>query len=320
MFDQPNPSATRDSEPLLSILLPAYRYREGVHRILSLLQPLPVADCELIVLDDSPDDEVEQEVVRWCSATGMQVAYQRNRPALGAAANWNALLGKARGKYCLLLHHDEFPLGGRFVMNLIQELRKDTDVDVIMLDCVLIDPQSGQFRRHLPTWLRAFVVNRFPQYLFRRNVIGPTSALVVRRSLYPRFDERLRWLVDVDVYVRLLKIAKRLRLCPQIQVGSILGRADSLTTSLGSSIRQIEREEQAYLQGIYRTTSLWLGPVRNKTLLRRILRICEAACWYLMRVLTRILGIFCVGPVPRSVVKKAIEIPFDYKKVIVDSK
>jgi glycosyltransferase involved in cell wall biosynthesis len=309
MFDPPNPLVTKDGEPFLSILLPAYRYREGVHRVLSLLQPLPFADCELIVLDDSPDDEIEQDVVRWCSATGMQVAYQHNRPALGAAANWNALLNKARGKYCLLLHHDEFPLSNHFVINLIQELRKDPDVDVIMLDCVLIDPQNGRCRRHLPTWLRTFVVSRFPQYLFRRNVIGPTSSLVIRRTLYPRFDVRLRWLIDVDVYVRLLKVAKCLRMCPQIKVGSILGRTDSITTGLGSSIPRIAREERAYLEGVYHTTSPWLGPVHNEPILHSMLRACEAMCWNLMRGLTRITAAFCVGPVPRSMVQKAMKTP-----------
>jgi glycosyltransferase involved in cell wall biosynthesis len=239
----------------------------------------------------------------------MRVAYRRNRPALGAAANWNALLDKARGKYCLLLHHDEFPLGDRFVIDLIQELRKDPDVDVIMLDCVLIEPQNGRCRRHLPTWLRAFVVSRFPQYLFRRNVIGPSSSLVIRRTLYPRFDVRLRWLIDVDVYVRLLKIAKRLRMCPQIQVGSILGRADSITTGIRSSVPQIEREERAYLEGVHHTTSLWLGPVHDESILHSMLRACEAVCWSLLRGLTRIMDLFCAGPVPRSAVRQAIKIP-----------
>lgn len=294
-------------KPLLSILVPAYCYGDGLVRILTRLRLLPMEDCELIVLDDSPDDGVEQEVVRWSSATGMQVAYQHNRPALGAAANWNALLDKARGKYCLLLHHDEFPLGHNFVMNLIQELRKDPDVDIFMLDCILIDPQNRRCRRHLPTWLRTFVVKRFPQYLFRRNVIGPVSTLVIRRMLYPRFDERLRWLIDVDVYVRLLKVTRRLRLCPQIQVGSILGRADSITAGLGSSIPQIAREERAYLKGVHHTTSLWFGPVCNEPILHSMLRACEAVCWNLMRGLTRIMAVFCVGPVPRSVVQRAMK-------------
>ena len=309
MPDKTNPSATTDSEPVLSILLPTYKYRQGVHRILSLLHRQPLTDCELIIFDNSPDHEIKQEVAHWHSKAGMQVSYNYNDPMLSAAGNWNALLNQARGKYCLLMHHDEFPLSEHFITDIIRQLHKEPEVDVIMLDCILINPKNRRCRRHLPTWLRSFVVNRFPQYLFRRNVIGPTASLVIRRSLYPRFDERLQWLVDVDVYVRLLETTRRLRLCPKIQIGSILDRADSITKSLGSSIRQIEREEQAYLQGIHRTTSLWLGPVRNKTLLRRILRICEAACWYLMQVFTRIPSIFCVGPVPRSVVKKAIEIP-----------
>jgi len=292
----------------LSILLPAYKYRKGVRRIFSLLQPIPFADCELIVLDDSPDDEVEDEVARWHSETGMQVVYHHNRPALGAASNWNSLLDKARGKYCLLLHHDEFPLSDHFVPDLLQELRKTPDVDVIMLDCLLLNFQNGRCRRHLPTWLRAFVLHRFPQYLFRRNVIGPTSSLVIRRTLYPRFDVRLRWLIDVDVYVRLLKAAKVLKQCPKIQVGSILGRSDSITTGLGASIPQIACEERTYLQGIHHTTSLWLGPVRNEPILHSLLRGSEAVFWKLMRVLIRIIAVCCPCPVPKSVVEKAIKI------------
>jgi glycosyltransferase involved in cell wall biosynthesis len=312
MLDQTNPSAGNDSRPLLSILLPAYKYREGVQRILSLLKPQSLVDCELLVFDNSPDNEVEQEVMRWRSVEGMQVTYHHNYPEIGAAGNWNALLDRARGEYCLLLHHDEFPLSDNFVVNLIRELRKAPEVDVMMLDCLLVNPRSGRNRRHLPMWFRELIVSRFPQYLFRRNVIGPTASLVVRRTLYPRFDPRLRWFIDVDVYVQLFEVAKGLRLCPKIQIGSILGRVDSITAGLGAGIPQIAREDRTHLRNIHHTTtSLWLGPSRNGTILHFLLRVCEAVCWNLMRGLTRIASVFFVGPVPRSVVKKAIEIPFD---------
>jgi hypothetical protein len=296
-------------KPLLSILVPAYCYGEGLVRILTHLRLLPMADCEIIVFDDSPDDGIEAIVSSWCTATGMQVTYQHNCPALGVPANWNALLNKARGKYCLLLHHDEFPLGDNFVTDLVQVLRENPDVDAIMLDCILVNPCNWRCRRHLPTWLRAFVVSRFPQYLFRRNVIGPTSALVIRRTLYPRFDERLRWLIDVDVYVRLLKVTRCLKLCPQIQVGSILGRTDSITAGLGASIPQIAREERTYLKGVHHTAGLWLGPARGEPILHSMMRACEAVCWDLMRGLTRIMAAFSVDPVPRSVVEQAMKTP-----------
>jgi glycosyltransferase involved in cell wall biosynthesis len=289
--------------------MPAYCYSEGIHRILSLLQPLDGKDCELIVFDNSPDDEIGKVIRRWNSTSHLQVIYHRNQPASSAPVNWNALLDAARGEFCLLLHHDEFPLCNYFVRDLITAIRKDPGVDALILDCILVAPQGGRNRRHVPTWLRALVVKHFPHYLFRRNVIGPTSALVVRRSLYPRFDERLRWLIDVDAYVRLLKVTKRLRVCPKIQIGSMLERSDSLTTGLGSSIPQIEREERVYLEGVHHTTSLWLGPVRNEPILHSMLRACEAVCWNLMRGLTRIMAMFCTGPVPRSVVHLAMKAP-----------
>lgn len=293
--------------PLVSILVPAYRYAEGIHRILASLQPLPIEDCELIVFDDSPDDKVEVTVAQWCTTTGMLVLYQHNWPARGAVANWNALLDAATGEYCLLLHHDEFPLSNYFLRDLTTALRRDTDTDALVLDCVLVAPQTGRNRRHLPTWLRAFVVNRFPQYLFRRNVIGPTSALVIRRSLYPRFDVRLRWLVDVDLYVRMLKVATHLRLSPRIRIGSIVGRSDSITARLGTSVPQVAQEERAYLRGIHPTVGLWLGPVPGESVMHGLLRTAEAACWGLLRVLTRMAALFCPAPVLRSVVQQALQ-------------
>lgn len=292
-----------DQKPLLSILIPAYRYAEGVRRILTSLQPLPLEDCEVIVFDDSPDEEVMEVVLNW-GVNG--VKYQHNQPALGAADNWNALVEAAHGRFCLLMHHDEFPLGDAFVSRLLHALREDPDVDVLLLDCVLVGSRPGQIRRHLPTWLRSFVVKHTPQYLFRRNVVGPTSALVVRRSLYPRFDARLRWLIDVDALVRLLAVAQRLRVCPQLQIGSLLGRTDSITAKLGPSLRQVRREEQAYLRGIHHSAGAWLGRSPNEPLLHVLLRACESVCWIGMRIFTRIAALLLPHPAPQSTVCQAL--------------
>lgn len=293
-------------KPLLSILVPAFACSDGVRRILAHPQLLSHEDCELIIYDNSSGDDIDKIVQWWKNDVEARVTYKHNRPSLGAAANWNALLDAARGEHCLLMHDDEFPLGENFVEHLIAALREDPDIDVFLLDCVLCSPINGYNRRHLPMWLRSVVINRFPQYLFRRNVIGPTATLVVRRSLYPRFDVQLRWLLDVDLYVRLLKVAKRLKFCPKIQVGSTLGRPDSITASLGSSIPEIEREEQAYLRDIHHTDSLWLGPFSNESISRPVMRACENACWKLMRIFARLLAFLSVGTVSRAAVKQVM--------------
>lgn len=294
------------SKILLSVLVPAYQFPDGVARILNGFSECNDAECEIIIFDDSKNDSVKEAYLAIGCAHRRNVRYMHSQPSLGAVHNWNALLDTARGEYCLLMHHDEFPMGDHFVRDLVATLRKHPDTDVVMLDCVLVAPNTGRNRRHLPIWLRALVVNHFPQYIFRRNVIGPTAALVVRRSMYPRFDARLQWLVDVDVYVRLLRVAKHFRLCTNIRIGSVLGRSDSITARLGSSIPKINQEERAYLQGKRSVSSFWLGPYPNEPVVHGLLRAFETVCWRAMRGLTRVVGQLYPCPIPRSEAKKAL--------------
>lgn len=294
------------NRPRLSVLIPAYCYAPGLERILKALGEGYLNEWELLIFDDSPDNEIQELVSLFAIRSKCTLKYQHNKPPLGAAANWNALLDAARGEYCMLLHHDEFPLSEHFVHNLVQALRQDVKTDILLLDCVLADPGSGSCRRHLPMWLRTFVVRHCPNYLFRRNVVGPTATLVIRRSLYPRFDGRLRWLIDVDLYARVLKVTRLLRPCPHIQIGSLLGRADSITASLGSEIAGIEREERVYLQDRHPTARVWLGPRAGEPVLHGVLRACEAACWYGMRLVTRIATLFYPNPVPIAEVRQAL--------------
>ena len=244
---------------LLSILIPTYKFPLGLERIIHALGDDYSDECEFLVYDDTPGNNIQEIVSLIALKTKWNLRYQHNQPALGPAENWNALLDAAQGEYCLLLHHDEFPLMDDFISNVIQALCNDRAIDVLILDCILISPSNGCNRRHLPMWLRALVVNQFPQYLFRRNVIGPTSTLVVRRTLFPRFDTRLRWYIDVDLYVRLFKVAKKIRLCPEVKIGSIMGRAESITAGLQSSMPQIVREERTYLRDVHQATCLWLS-------------------------------------------------------------
>lgn len=288
------------STPLLSILIPTYQYAGGVQRILAQLTL--EEDLEVIVFDDSLNDDVEIAVESWSRVTGHNVSYKRNRPALGAVNNWNALLDSARGDYCLLLHHDDFPISENFVNDIVTALRDHPDTDVAILDSILVAPKTGWNRRHVPIWIRDFVINHFPQYLYQRNVIGCTGALVVRRSLYPRYDARLMWLVDVDLYRRLFRMSRHVLICRSIEIGSLLGRPGSITAGLKGSIRKVEREERAYLLNSRSPGSFWLGSSPIHQLLRGI----ETICWLGMRVLTRTAARLFPCPKSPSEMKRAL--------------
>lgn len=288
--------------PLISILIPAFRYSEGIIRILNTLGAFDASDCEVMIYDDSPCNEIEIALTGWRKTTGAKVSYKHNQPAFGAIANWNALLDAARGEYCLLLHHDDFPISEHFVNDIVTALRDHPETDVIILDSILVAPKTGWNRRHVPILIRDFVINHFPQYLYQRNVIGCTGALVVRRSLYPRYDTRLRWLVDVDLYRRLFRASRRVLLCRSIEIGSLLGRPGSITAGLKGSIRKVEREERAYLLSSRSPGSFWLG----SSLIHQLLRGIETICWLGMRVLTRTAARLFPCPKSPSEMKRAL--------------
>ena len=215
-----NVAAPADAQPrpLLSVLIPAFNYPHGVFRILRQLagSAKEPGELEVIIADDSRDDSLRAPVSRMAAELGLQVHYTYNQPTRGAVGNWNHLLDISRGCYQWLVHHDEFPLTRQTVPRLLETLRAKDAPDAVLLDCVLFDPESGQAWSHVPNWLRRVVAFSRPGFLWYRNAFGPTAAMVVRRERYPRFDPALRWLVDVDLYTRVLTPDLKLVFLPEL--------------------------------------------------------------------------------------------------------
>lgn len=267
----------------LSVVIPTFDYYEGLDRILSSFLFDLSDEIEILISDDSRDEHVNQLVDIFSHRYLGKLKYRRNRPGLGAVVNWNSLLAQASGDYILLLHHDECPLGDEFASRVLQLINNNLEVDVFVMDCNLRYPNGAILRPHLPGLIRKFVIKFCPSYLFKRNVIGPASCLIVRSSLYPRFDDRLRWLVDVDAYFRLRQATARWIFCSSIKMVSFLGRKDSITSSIKDELRQIDASERAYLCDKYPVAEVWLAPS-----LHWFVNILENVAWSTMRVFTRI--------------------------------
>jgi glycosyltransferase involved in cell wall biosynthesis len=291
---------------LLSILIPAYSYPAGILRICSVLEVQADPDLEVIIFDDSSDGGV-QRLLDVFSFGNLNLHYYRNDPPLGPANNWNSLVNAATGKYCLLMHHDEFPIGFDFIDNALQELRCSQNTDVLMLNCLLVSGDGTVARRHVPQYLRSLVIRYQPSYLFRRNVIGPTACLIIRRSIYPKFDENLKWFIDVDAYFCLRQSTSRWKNSKCLQIGSLLGRIDSITATITYRLREIESEEIIYLSKKHSNVTMW-----RRTLFSRLHHLIESVSWYTMRIFTRLYGVglnlLGYSPVSKSLLKKMLKL------------
>jgi glycosyltransferase involved in cell wall biosynthesis len=266
--------------PLLSILLPAYNYAEGTIRILSKLNAGNIAEFEILIFDNSSNDEVFNSIQRFSNTSRININYIKNEPVIDPATNWNNLLDSAAGKYSILMHHDEFPIKDDFFKELLSILKARDDIDSVILDGVLIDQKTGMNRRNLPFFLRKYLCTYFPLYIYRRNFIGATGLVVCRTDFYPRFDPKLKWLLDVDVYARMFLKCRNIHFYSSLQVGSILFRSDSLTAKLNDSIQEVWDLERAYLSKYRLHAKVWL----DSDWKYKLIRFFETIFWFIFRV------------------------------------
>ena len=265
---------------ILSILLPTFNFSEGVIRILEAFKNAPASLVEIIINDDSDNLEVLTAVSPLIKRYPSLITYNKNSPAQGPVANWNSLLDKATGQYVLFMHHDEYPANDFFLSSLLSKLQND-DLDVLVLRCILVSSLGTRKRPHVPLFIQLIVLKFFPSYLFKRNVIGSPSCLVVRRTKYPRFNLQLKWLVDVDLYWQLFSGCLNWELSKVLKIASMPRKVGSITHSLSRQVREIQILEQQFLCEKYPLAQTWLSPESNP-----FKNFVENLVWKMMRVIS----------------------------------
>lgn len=272
------------NQPLLSLLIPTYNFSDGIDKILTLLNcEVSKNSLEIIISDDSDDNKVHDVVIKHMRKND-GIKYTRNIPQFGASTNWNSLLNSASGKYVLLFHHDEYPFNDNFLPDLITILKQDL-YSVVILDCYLLE-NSGEIRRHVPNLLKNLLL-KFPGYIFRRNYIGPPSAVVCRRDLYMNYDANLVWKIDVDLYYRIFKNFPKIFLS-KIKIISCYKRQESITCSIRGTLSIIKNREFIYLFNKYRSNRM-LRLLSSTRLWEKLLLSLEALVWLIFRSAQRIL-------------------------------
>src|SRR5882762_218068 len=90
----------------ISICIPAYKRVSFLRRLLDSIQVQTYRHFEVVVTDDSPDNEVF-ELCRAHFLTG-SIRYFKNEKKLGTPENWNESIRRARGEWIKLMHDDDW--------------------------------------------------------------------------------------------------------------------------------------------------------------------------------------------------------------------
>lgn len=200
----------------VSVCIPAYRQIEYLRETLQSLLLQDFTDYEVIVSDDSPDDSVRNLLAEF--SFGERLRYVRNTPPLGSPENWNAALRLAQGDYIKILHHDDQFMRPDSLQKFVQLLDENPDADFGFSATMVDHVDTGVQRVHRPTSKQLSDLADDPSCLFVGNCIGAPSVTICRRCVSVGYDYRMKWLVDIDYYYRVLMRNGRFAFTPEVLV------------------------------------------------------------------------------------------------------
>jgi glycosyltransferase involved in cell wall biosynthesis len=189
------------SYPYISICIPAYKNVQYLQRLLQSISIQTFKDFEVIITDDSPNDDVEQMVDK---QQNLKVEYHKNNPAQGMPCNWNYSISKAKGEWIKIMHDDDW-------FSSPDSLKKFADATLISSKSFIfsaykdVHSNSGKEVNEFFEPSKKVLLEDDPLNLFSLNVIGHPSTVMHKKDTAVLYDPQFKWVVDIDFYIRYLQ-------------------------------------------------------------------------------------------------------------------
>ncbi len=240
---------TKNYNFLLSILLPAYNYSNGINRILepfSKLDPSLIKKIEFIISDDSDllleSKEIQKITNFYKHGYDFNLTHISGTKTKNPIDNWNNLLEKSSGKFKQIIHHDEFFMSHLDIEDLLSMLNSAKD-DIYILKLYTAD--RFYYYDHIPNLVIRFLLKYLLSSILLINYIGSSACIVFRSFTAKKFNRRLKWVVDTDWFYRIFFRNNKIFFCDSIAIVSESNYENSITKKIVGSKIYLKYKELA---------------------------------------------------------------------------
>jgi glycosyltransferase involved in cell wall biosynthesis len=213
--------------PKVSILIPTYNQPDYLRYALDSIVRQTYKNFEVIITDDSEDNAILSVTDEFSGV--LSIKYFKNPVRKGSPDNWNEAITKSSGQYLKFLHHDDWFTNEDSLQTYVQALDDNPQADIAFSCTNVCDIHHTIMRTHCPGERELFWLKKSPDNLFPYNFIGAPSATIYRRNVNKLFDKRLKWVVDIDFYISILKDNPLFVFIPQNAVCCTYGAPGQVT-------------------------------------------------------------------------------------------
>lgn len=240
----------------VSICIPTYQQLEFLGKNLESILIQDYEDYEVIITDDTPDNSVMDFIHKYKSRFKNKLSYFKNAKTLGSPENWNEAVRLANGKYIKILHHDDWFTKPYSLSRFVNALDSNPGSDFAFCAASVKVDKTGEGWIHRISNKALQKLGNDPAFLFFGNHVGAPSATIYRRNAHLTFDINLKWLVDLEFYIRVLQNNRKVVFLDEELIATIF-RAEHNVTNQCENNKDLELFEYFYL---YEK----LGDVTNK--------------------------------------------------------
>lgn len=211
----------------MSIAVPTHQVGDNVYlfkRLLDSLWNQSFQDFEIVVTDNSEDDEIE----RVCDWYRTGIRYFKN-PKIGMAQNTNEAIRRSRGSMIKILYMDDFMAHDEALMTINKKFKGGW----LVTDCTHTYDGEERFNPHHAKYSEDIHTGH--------NTIGSPSVLTIENKNPLMFDEGMTWLLDCDYYHRLYERYGEPTIVSNVNVVIGLGE-HQLTNTMGEERKKKEHD------------------------------------------------------------------------------
>lgn len=256
--------------PKVSICVPTYNQTKILKKTIDSILSQTYSDYEIVITDDSNSNIVSDFI------SGFQhcdkIKYFKNNFPLGSPENWNEAIKKSKGEYIKILHHDDWFTFDESLSEFVQILDNNPLIDFAYSSSHALF-ETGEMLTNSVTEKQLDYVKTNPLSLFSGNTIGAPSAVIFRKKNNMLFDCNLKWLVDIDYYIRYINTNNNIGANVKPLVTTFAAN-DRITNSCFNN-KQIEIYEYFYLLEKVSTITSGVISKKLKNCIATTIKICN---------------------------------------------